>query len=300
VKNMKVKLIAYLSRFVGVFVVFVIKLLDYILRALGSNEISHMLYASFRTKLEVVNIDGLGETIFFTPSKLLTWRVQTWLSKEPETIDWIDSFKSTDDAVFWDIGANIGLYSLYAAKKHPRLKVFSFEPSTSNLPVLSKNIALNNLYDRVSICPFALTSEAYGFKKMVESSFEEGGALNSFGVSYGFDGKEILSATTYTTSGFSIDYLVSSNIVPPPTYVKIDVDGIEHLIIEGGINTFRGSTLRGICIELNGDFNEQLDYVNDTLLGLGYEFMYRLRSDYFDKTDYANVYNYFYVNKQVE
>ena len=32
--------------------------------------------------------------IFFTPNSIIKWRVDTILSKEPETIEWIDSFKS--------------------------------------------------------------------------------------------------------------------------------------------------------------------------------------------------------------
>jgi FkbM family methyltransferase len=200
--------------------------------------------------------------------------------------------------VFLDIGANIGLYSIYAAKRHSELEIFCFEPSTNNLIALSRNISLNNLSGRICICPFALTSSAYSFQPMIESSFEEGGALNAFGVSYGFDGKKIVTESTYSTAGFSIDYLVRSNIVPPPTYVKIDVDGIEHLIIKGGISAFSCTKLRGICIELNENFKEQHDYVNDTLLGLGFELSHKLRSEIFDNTDFADVYNYFYFNKK--
>ena len=52
---------------------------------------------------------------FFTPSELIKWRVKTILDKEPETISWINEFK--DRSIFWDIGANVGLYSIYAASK---------------------------------------------------------------------------------------------------------------------------------------------------------------------------------------
>ena len=48
------------------------------------------------------------------------WRARTYLTKEPETINWIDGFKKNE--VFFDVGANIGLYSIYAAKKN--CKVF--------------------------------------------------------------------------------------------------------------------------------------------------------------------------------
>jgi hypothetical protein len=50
---------------------------------------------------------------FTTPNILTKWRVRTFASKEPETLNWIDQFK--DESIFWDVGANIGLYSIYSA-----------------------------------------------------------------------------------------------------------------------------------------------------------------------------------------
>ena len=53
---------------------------------------------------------------FYTINYLTRWRVQTFNSKEPETLKWIDDFES-EKCLFWDIGANIGLYTCYAAKR---------------------------------------------------------------------------------------------------------------------------------------------------------------------------------------
>jgi hypothetical protein len=104
-KRIARKLIVYFNDFVGLCFITVIRPLDYFFRALGGTEISHMLYSRFRTTKEIVTVGGLGSTSFYAPSKLLKWRVETWLSKEPETIDWIDSLKISKDDVFWDIGA---------------------------------------------------------------------------------------------------------------------------------------------------------------------------------------------------
>ena len=51
---------------------------------------------------------------FYEPNNLISWRVRTILDKEPDTIEWIDNFSidNNDNFIFWDIGANIGLYSL--------------------------------------------------------------------------------------------------------------------------------------------------------------------------------------------
>ena len=52
---------------------------------------------------------------FSVPNKLNHFRVDTFSEKEPETLEWIDTFP--DNSTLWDIGANVGLYSIYAAKK---------------------------------------------------------------------------------------------------------------------------------------------------------------------------------------
>ena len=86
--------------------------------------------------------------IFFIPNQLTEWRVNTFFSKEPETLEWIDGFEKKEKIVFWDIGANIGLYSIYNAIKNENSLTISFEPSTSNLRVLSRNISVNNLDEK--------------------------------------------------------------------------------------------------------------------------------------------------------
>ena len=52
---------------------------------------------------------------FAVPNHLNQYRVDTFSIKEPETLNWIDSLP--EESELWDVGANIGLYSIYAAKK---------------------------------------------------------------------------------------------------------------------------------------------------------------------------------------
>jgi FkbM family methyltransferase len=120
----------------------------------------------------------------------------------PTTLAWIDSFAS--EAVFWDIGANIGLYAIYAAKRHPELGVFAFEPSVLNTEWLVRNIALNEVEDRICIVPVPL-SDKRGENTFRLSRFEHGGALSSFGVDYGHDGKRLATKLAYRTLGVSMD-----------------------------------------------------------------------------------------------
>ena len=77
-----------------------------------------------------------------------------------------------------------------------------------------------------------LTNKENIFLTMNEGDFIEGGALNSFGEKFDFEGKEFKSKMKYQVIGTSINYLIKNNILEIPDYIKIDVDGIEHLILE--------------------------------------------------------------------
>lgn len=87
-----------------------------------------------------------GPITFYCLGDFALWRARTLFTKEPETIEWIDDFQEGD--VFWDVGANVGVYTLYAATTH-KLQVLAFEPSASNYLLLNRNVEINKLSDRV-------------------------------------------------------------------------------------------------------------------------------------------------------
>lgn len=91
---------------------------------------------------------------FAVPNGLNRYRAATFSTKEPETLEWID--RMSEKSVVWDIGANVGLYSCYAAKARG-CRVFAFEPSVFNLEALARNIFLNRLTDQVTIVPLPLS-----------------------------------------------------------------------------------------------------------------------------------------------
>ena len=194
---------------------------------------------------------------FFCPNSLTEWRINTFFTKEPETLAWIDNFEGDNKITFWDIGANIGIYSIYAALSHKNIQIISFEPSTSNLRVLSQNISKNNLSQKINICQFALTNQKNKFLNLNESSFEEGSALHSFGQTYNHDGSQTKFINKYSLYGTNIDFLIENQILDTPDYIKIDVDGIEHLILDGGKKCLASSKIKSISVELNENFKEQ-------------------------------------------
>ena len=54
-----------------------------------------------------------GIISFYCPGGRTVGRANTLLTKEKNTIAWIDSL---EEGVFWDIGANVGVFTLYAAQ----------------------------------------------------------------------------------------------------------------------------------------------------------------------------------------
>ena len=102
----------------------------------------------YKSKNIIVSKNPEKSIKFYTPSLLASYRAKTIFTKEPDTIDWLNKNGSRDNCLF-DIGANLGLYSIYYAKKFDA-KVFSFEPSFKNLELFARNISLNALQEKSS------------------------------------------------------------------------------------------------------------------------------------------------------
>ncbi len=232
---------------------------------------------------------------FFVPNQLTRYRVDSFFTKEPETLEWIDNFIDNKNIIFWDIGANVGLYSIYAAIKFNNIKVYSFEPSTSNLRVLSRNISINNLYNKIFINQFPLTNTNKGHQLMMESNFAEGGALHSYGKNLNYEGKKLDIKNNYMLFGFSINYLIKNLNFEIPDYLKIDVDGLEHLILEGGNQFLNDEKIKSISIEINENYQEQLNKVKDLMQSFNYKFIKKNQTKFIKiSPEYQNSFNYIF------
>ncbi len=235
---------------------------------------------------------------FFCPNNLTEWRINTFFSKEPETLEWIDKFDNSNKITFWDIGANIGIYSIYAALSHENIQIISFEPSTSNLRILSQNISKNNLSKKINICQFALTNKKNKFLNLNESGFEEGSALHSYGETINHEGNQIKSQNKYSLYGTSIDFLIENEILETPDYIKIDVDGIEHLILDGGKKCLLSKKIKGISLELNENFKEQFEKSLNILSKSNFELKEKRRTDLIAVSkEFENTYNFIFEKK---
>ena len=222
---------------------------------------------------------GQTELVFAVPNQLNRFRIDTFSSKEPETLEWIDSIP--EGSVLWDIGANVGLYSCYAAKVRD-CQVFAFEPSVFNLELLARNIYLNSLTHKISIIPLPL-SDRLAFNTLNMTGMEWGGALSTFGQDYGWDGLKMQQVFQFQTVGLSSDDAVQLLHLPQPNYIKIDVDGIEHLILSGGKTVL--NKVDGILIEVNDDFHAQADQCKKLLQEAGLVLKEKRHSEMFDSVE---------------
>ena len=187
--------------------------------------------------------------------------MDTLFSKEPKTLKWIDCFQNKKNYIFWDVGSNIGLYSIYNSIKNNNIRTISFEPSNLNLKVLSKNISLNNLSKKIFIFTLPLSNKTNKFLELKSENFSEGGALNTFGEKFNYEGKRYKSKLKYFVLGTSINFLLKNKILEVPDYIKIDVDGIEHLILKGGSKFLKNRKIKSINVEVNENFTEQCEKV---------------------------------------
>lgn len=183
-------------------------------------------------------------------------------SHEPETVRWIEHF--SPGSVFYDIGANVGAYSLLAAVVRGS-QVFAFEPGASNYDALTKNIQLNKLGDQVTVLPLAL-GNATGLASFHYSQFTSGASLHALGEAIDFKGERFTPQHSQMLPGFRLDDLVQLLRLPTPNYIKLDVDGIELQVLEGCREVLAHPELLSVLVEVNidrgdaGDIKEMLEF----------------------------------------
>jgi FkbM family methyltransferase len=230
-----------------------------------------LLEASMSIKIPVSH-GGLN-MFFSSPNNLTRYRSESFSIKEPETLTWLEGLP--EGAVLWDVGANVGLYSIYAAKR-AKARVFAFEPSVFNLELLARNIFLNGLQEKVTIVPVAL-SDTLGQSLFKMSSTTWGGALSTFGRDFDQHGSKLNSIFEYQTMGVTMDDAIGLLNIPAPRFIKIDVDGIEHFILRGGAETLKG--VESVIVEIDDGFAEQAEETRCHLQNAGLRLLRKCGGD---------------------
>jgi FkbM family methyltransferase len=181
-----------------------------------------------------------GTLSFVLLGKTSAGRALTVLTKQPATITWINSFEP--GSVFWDIGASVGVFSLYAALATDT-RVVAFEPAAVNYYLLSANCEANKLQDRVD-CLLVGVGLRKAIAKLEVSQFHPARSFSFRGKrAEPYEGRQAAVV-------LSIDELVEDYGLPCPNYIKIDAPGASEGIIAGAARTFRRLDVRQIHLEV--------------------------------------------------
>ncbi len=236
------------------------------------------------------NVKESGEEIFKVLDYGTTVRMRafTFETKEPETLNWIRAFDAEDNLL--DIGANIGIYSLYAAYKG--INVIAIEPDALNYALLNLNIRLNNYGKK--IIPYCIAiHDKSKFSKFNISSYEWGGALNSFDNTLDFKGNKFTPVHSQGVFGVNLDSFIDS-LPSVPNHLKIDVDGNEYLILIGAKEFLKNKILKSILIELDEtreDYESSIALIEKS----GFKLEEKTHAQMFDKGRFSSVFNHIFI-----
>lgn len=181
-----------------------------------------------------------------TSHEIPRWRSDTFWTKEPETLEWIRWFlqQGSQIANFIDVGANIGIYSLYAAVVNSNVKIVAVEPVGRTVQELNQNIQLNRFENRIEVVQSALSS-THALGRMVGGDDRIGSSGSQF-----VEGADSSGDTIHAIIG---DQLIKDKTICG-TIVKIDTDGNELDIIHGFEQSLAEKLIASILIETT-EFN---------------------------------------------
>ena len=173
--------------------------------------------------------------------------------REPLTVEWIESMPK--NSCFWDIGANVGAYSLIAAKQNNCEMVVACEPHWQNFNHLTKNIILNQMQDKIVPVCIALydKNQFADLNHREQNSYhfmEAGSSGHQINTFTGESGKDFEPSGTTKSLCLNLDSLTKLYKFQH-NYLKIDVDGVENEILQGAKSSLKNNFFESIMVEAN-------------------------------------------------
>ncbi len=179
-----------------------------------------------------------GPLSFVLLGSVAAGRALSLLTKQPDTIAWIDRFEP--GSVFWDVGANVGVYALYAARRGAG-RVIAIEPAAINYFLLAANCEASTLHDTIDCLPLGLGAQ----RSVAHLEVSQFAGARSF---------SFQQRTRYPARQaaliHSMDELIEDFGLPCPNYIKLDTPGMTESIIAGASRTLRRPEVRELHIEL--------------------------------------------------
>ena len=163
-------------------------------------------------------------------------------------MQWIEEWVQPGE-VFYDIGANVGAYTLVAAlSPRSQARVVAFEPVAVNYAALTENVVLNGAADRITPLPVAL-DDSTRLETLHLRILDAGGARHTLGSPA--DADRAMHPQPVLT--FRLDELIEHMQLPRPAHIKLDVDGSEAAVLRGAERSLADPGLRSVLCELDHD-----------------------------------------------
>ncbi|HEX8022989.1 FkbM family methyltransferase [Mucilaginibacter sp.] len=201
----------------------------------------------------------VGDVKFYAAKGLsgITGNIYTGLHEFNDMAFLLHFLRSGD--AFFDIGANVGSYTLLASGIAKANSV-TLEPVKATFDILSSNIGLNNLQDKVKL----INAGAGAATSEIRFSADEDTGNHVIA-------RDETGKNTVTVPLIAIDSLLNTH---QPSLIKIDVEGFETEVLKGMTVTLDSPILKGIIIELNGSggrygFSDQ--DIHNLLLSKGFK-----------------------------
>jgi FkbM family methyltransferase len=218
-------------------------------------------FSGIPTQLEaesdIVRVDYPGAEIRLYASSHMEkqWRARA-CRKEPWTVQWLEESVQPGDVVY-DIGANVGVFSLLAAHRcAPSGKVIAFEPGYASFARLCDNIVLNRRDDLIVPVPLPLSS-ATGLSWFTYRTLDAGQSGHKF-TRGSPESARPRGRYTQPVLAVRLDELVNRFGLPSPTHVKLDVDGAELHVLEGAAGVLAVPTVRTLLAEIRHDLSKRV------------------------------------------
>jgi FkbM family methyltransferase len=141
--------------------------------------------------------------------------------------------------VYYDVGANLGLYARVLSDLFQAGTVLAFEPMSDNVKLLRQNIALAKDPSKIRLMEIALSDRDGEELLQVDDMMTSSATLDRVTGGRPAIGREQygLSARTETVRVARLDTLIEREKLPPPNVMKIDIEGAELMMLRGATHT---------------------------------------------------------------
>jgi FkbM family methyltransferase len=220
-------------------------------------------------KSVLVKIDGIMLSLPMILDYMILVKPD-WEKEERQFVTELN-LEDDDDRISIDIGANIGIYTLLLSHLYPKCKVISIEASPTIFEKLKLNCQLNNLLPGSNL---VLLNKAVSDKDGTWVEFYEKHSMSTMS-------KEFLTSISSKiitnkddelhkeiVRTVTIDNLAETTNINEISFLKIDVEGAEVLVLKGAINILTEKKVRNMIIEYHSF--ENYDYAVKLLDEIGY------------------------------